>query len=134
MLNKIILQGRLVAAPESRNTQTGKQVAQFRIASERSRTDANGQRQVDFLTCIAWQKTGEFICKWFGKGDMILVTGRMESRSYTDKAGQNRTAYEVVVETADFCGKSGQNGQSGQNSASQTESFTPVADDEDLPF
>ena len=73
MLNHIVLMGRLVADPEVRRTQTGKQVATFRIACDRGRKDASGQSQADFFDVTAWEKTGEFVGRYFGKGSLILI-------------------------------------------------------------
>lgn len=106
MLNVIAMQGRLARDPEMRQTTTGKSVASFTLACDRGRKDANGNSQPDWITCTAWEKTAEFICKYFQKGALIAVDGRLQSRQYQDKNGQNRTAIEVVVQNANFCGKS----------------------------
>lgn len=105
MLNQIFLQGRLVADPELK--QAGEvSVAQFRIAVDRDyQPKGQEQRQADFINCVAWRQTGEFISKYFGKGDMILIEGQLQTRNYTDKDGNKRTAHEVVVAHAWFCGK-----------------------------
>ena len=103
MLNRIFLMGRLVADPELRQTPNGISVATFRIAVDRNyQNKASGERQTDFISCVAWRQTGEFISRYFSKGRMICVEGSLQSRNYEDKSGQKRTAYEVVVDQAYF--------------------------------
>ena len=92
MLNIIAIMGRLVRDPEMRQTTTGKSVASFRIAVDRGSKDANGQNQADFFDVVAWNRTAEFVCKYFQKGSLIAIDGHLQSRSYQDKSGQNRTA------------------------------------------
>lgn len=94
--------GRLARDPEMRQTTTGKSVASFTIACDRGRKDANGQSVCDWLNIVAWDKTAEFVCKYFQKGLMIAVDGRLQSRSYQDKNGQNRTAVEIVAQNVNF--------------------------------
>jgi single-strand DNA-binding protein len=103
MLNKISVIGRFVKDPEMRTTTTGKAVVTFTIACDRDTTDKSGERQADFIDCVAWQHTGEFVSKYFRKGNLIAVTGRLQSRGYTDKDGNKRTVREVLVESAYFC-------------------------------
>ena len=99
MLNRIFLMGRLVADPELRQTPNGISVATFRIAVDRNyQNKASGERQTDFISCVAWRQTGEFISRYFSKGRMICVEGSLQSRNYEDKSGQKRTAYEVVAD------------------------------------
>ncbi len=113
MLNRIILMGRLVADPELRQTPNGVSVASFRIAVDRDyQSKTTGERQADFIPCVAWRQTGEFISRYFSKGRMIAVQGQLQSRSYEDKTGQKRTAYEVIVDQAYFA-DSRPNGASG---------------------
>lgn len=104
MLNVVAIMGRLARDPELRQTTTGKNVASFRIACDRGRRDANGQSQADWLDVVAWDRTAEFVCKYFQKGSLIAIDGRLQSRSYQDKNGQNRTAVEIVAQNANFCG------------------------------
>ena len=139
MLNVIAIQGRLAADPEMRPTTTGKRVCTFRIACDRGRKHANGNSQTDWIPCTAWEKTAEFICKYFGKGALIAVDGRLQSRQYQDKNGQNRTAIEVVVQNANFCGKSdGAMRTSGKPTVGYSNGsaadFAEIEDGEDLPF
>ena len=102
MLNRIILMGRLVADPELKSTQSGISVATFRIAVERNYTPQGQEKQADFISCVAWRQTAEFISKYFAKGRMIALEGSLQSRNYEDKQGQKRTAYEVIVDQAYF--------------------------------
>lgn len=102
MLNIVAVMGRLARDPEMRQTTTGKSVASFTIACDRGRKDANGQSVCDWLNIVAWDKTAEFVCKYFQKGSMIAVDGRLQSRSYQDKSGQNRTAVEIVANNVNF--------------------------------
>ena len=103
MINNVVLMGRLVATPELRNTQTGVAVTSFTIAVERSFARAGEQRQADFIDCVAWRNTAEFISKYFQKGSMIAVTGSIQTRSYDDKNGNKRKATEIIVDQASFC-------------------------------
>ena len=97
MLNNITLFGRLTRDPELRYTQSQKPVASFTVAVDRDFTPKDGgDKQTDFISCVAWSGTAEFVSKHFGKGQLILVNGRLQVREYTDKDGQNRKAYEVV--------------------------------------
>ena len=103
MLNRIILMGRLVADPELRQTQSGVSVASFRIAVDRNyQSKDTGERQADFISCVAWRQTGEFISRYFQKGRMIALEGSLQTRNYEDKTGAKRTAYEVIVDQAYF--------------------------------
>ena len=103
MLNHITLMGRLVRDPELRRTGSGIAVASFRIAVDRDFAPKDGgERKADFIDCVAWRQTGEFISKYFTKGRMIVVDGRLEMRDWTDKDGNKRTSAEVVVDNAYF--------------------------------
>ena len=103
MLNHITLMGRLVRDPELRRTGSGVAVASFRIAVDRDfQSKEGGERKADFIDCVAWRQTGEFISKYFTKGRMIVVDGRLEMRDWTDKDGNKRTVAEVVVANAYF--------------------------------
>ena len=102
MLNVVVLMGRLVADPQLRQTTTGKNVASFRVACDRGRRDANGQNQADFFDVVAWDRSAEFVCRYFQKGSMIAIDGRLQSRNYQDKSGNNRTAIEIVASNINF--------------------------------
>ena len=109
MLNVVAIMGRLVADPQLRQTTTGKNVASFRIACDRGRRDPNGQSQADFLDVVAWDRTAEFVCRYFQKGSLIAIDGRLQSRSYQDKNGNNRQAVEIVAQNVNFTGPKSQN-------------------------
>ena len=103
MLNHIVIMGRLVRDPELRRTGNGIAVASFRVAVDRDFAPKDGgERKADFIDCVAWRQTGEFISKYFSKGRMIIVDGRLEMRDWTDKDGNKRTSAEVVVANAYF--------------------------------
>ena len=102
MLNNVTLMGRLVADPELKTTQNGTSVVSLRLAVERNYAPQGQERQADFIPCVAWRQTAEFIGRYFTKGRMIAVEGSLQSRNYEDKNGQKRTAYEVIVDQAYF--------------------------------
>ena len=103
MLNHIVIMGRLVRDPELRRTGSGVAVASFRVAVDRDFAPKDGgERKADFIDCVAWRQTGEFISKYFAKGRMIVVDGRLEMRDWTDKDGNKRTSAEIVVANAYF--------------------------------
>ena len=123
MLNHITLMGRLVRDPELRRTGTGVAVASFRIAVDRDYSPKDGgERKADFIDCVAWRQTGEFISKYFAKGRMIVVDGRLEMRDWTDKEGNKRISAEVIVDNAYFgdSKRDGDNGYTGNTYAAPT--------------
>ena len=124
MLNQVILMGRLTADPELRTTTTGISVTSFTIAVDRDRT-TDGNRKTDFICCAAWRQTAEFICKYFQKGRMIAVRGKLQKKEYTDKAGTKHDTYEVVVDNVNFCGDK-------MTNAEPMQPDSPTNDD--LPF
>ena len=137
-MNSICIMGRLTKDIELKTTQSGISVATFDVAVPRKRSDKDGNRQTDFLTCVAWRHSAEFLSKYFRKGDMIAVEGEMQTRKYTDQNGNNRTAYEIVVDNAYFCGGKKNEQTSQQNgvpfiSPVQSPEFEEITD-EDLPF
>ncbi len=113
MLNKAIIMGRLTRDPELRYTQSNTPVATFAVAVERRFKSREGERETDFINCVAWRQQAEFVSKWFQKGRMICVVGSIQTRKYTDKDGNNRTATEVVADEINFCGDSSNGGQGG---------------------
>ena len=140
MLNCVTLMGRLVADPELRTTTTGKEVAAFCIAVDRSFAKAGEQRQTDFINIVAWGSTAKFIKDYFSKGSMIAIQGSIQTRSYEDKNGNKRTAFEVIAREVSFCG-----GKNETSSAPAQTTATPninvavddyeeIEDDSDLPF
>ncbi len=106
MLNKAIIMGRLTRDPELRYTQSNTPVATFAVAVDRRFKSREGERETDFINCVAWRQQAEFVQKWFQKGRMICVVGSIQTRKYTDKDGNNRTATEVVADEINFCGDS----------------------------
>ena len=103
MLNKIFLQGRLVADPELRHTQQGTPGASFRLAVDRDfKSQSTGERGADFINIVAWRSTAEFVSRYFNKGRMALVEGRLQMREYTDRDGNRRVAAEVVANNIYF--------------------------------
>lgn len=99
MLNNISLQGRLVRDPELRTTQNGKPVVKFTIACDRGGKDM----PTDFIDCAAWSGTAQMVSKYFTKGNMIIVTGRLQSNKWEDQSGNKRTSWEVLVSSVNFC-------------------------------
>lgn len=130
-LNVVAVMGRLAADPQMRQTQGGKSVCSFRLACDRGRLDSNGQPQTDWLDVVAWDKTADFICRYFQKGSLIAVTGRLQSRAYQDKHGNNRKTIEIVASRANFCGEKKQQPSNG----AEQDDYAPIDDAEgDLPF
>ncbi len=115
MLNHITIMGRLTRDPELRRTGSGVAVASFRVAVDRDIAPKDGgERKADFIDCVAWRQTGEFISKYFTKGRMIVVDGRLEMRDWTDRDGNKRTSAEIVVANAYF-GDSKRDSDSGNS-------------------
>lgn len=137
MINNVTLMGRLTAAPELKQTTSGANVTSFCIAVERRFQPKEGERQSDFINCVAWRNTAEFITKYFGKGDMIAVTGEIQTRKYKDSNDNNRVAVEVIIDNASFCGgKNNANGGSEPTAPAPLENdgFTELSNDDELPF
>lgn len=105
MLNNVCLLGRLTAAPELKTTQSGVSVTTFTLAVQRNFKAPDGSYETDFIHCAAWRNTAEFVCKYFTKGQLMAAEGSLQTRSYTDKQGNKRTAAEVMIENVSFCGK-----------------------------
>ena len=103
MLNQIVIMGRLARDPELRHTQSGTPVATFRLAVDRDFKDKNtGERQTDWIDVVAWRGTGEFVSRYFSRGRMAVVEGRLQIREWTDKEGNRRTTAEVVADSVYF--------------------------------
>lgn len=145
MLNTVILMGRLTADPELRTTSSNLSVLSFSVAVDRSYQSQGQERQTDFINCVAWRQNADFISKYFRKGQMIAIEGSIQTRSYEDKSGNKRTAFEVIVNRASFCGSKSETGAAGGYSASAAQPASyqnNAADDfagvdaaeDDLPF
>ena len=123
-------------------TQNSTPVCSFRIAVDRNVTNKQtGERATDYINVIAWRQTAEFVCKYFRKGSMIALEGSLQSRSYTDKDGNNRTAYEVVANNVSFTGSKSEGGAAPVEMPQATTFTAPAqefevidGEDEDLPF
>ena len=102
MLNHITIMGRMTRDPELRRTGSGIAVASFTLAVDRDRKNESGERKTDFIDCNAWRNTGEFVSKYFSKGSMAIVSGRLEIREWTDKEGNKRRSAEVVADSVYF--------------------------------
>lgn len=135
-MNKIIITGRLSRDPELKTTNNGVEFCNFSVAVDRRHKDADGTRKADFFNVTAWRQAGVFVNQYFKKGDGINIEGRMESRKYVDKEGNNRTAWEVQVDNIEFShGKSGGDRYERAASGSDTATFTAADDDDSaLPF
>ena len=154
MINAVVLMGRLVREPEIRTTTSGKSVCSFSLAVERD--FQREEKTADYFDCVAWGNTAEFVGKYFHKGRMIAVVGRIQTRTYTDKDGNKRKAVEVVADKVSFTGEKAEPfGQEpsrieGYEPAGKTrspvantsdthentnsEDFTEISNDDDLPF
>ena len=133
-LNKVILAGRLTADPELKTTPSGLSVTSFTVAVDRR---FGKEKQTDFISCVAWRQTAEFITKYFVKGSAICIVGSIQTRKYADKKGDNRIAVEVLADEATFV-ESKKNTADGAEMPeaqhyTQPEAYAE-ADDSDLPF
>ena len=143
MLNHIVIMGRLVRDPEYKTTGTGLSVTNFSVAVDRDFPGQSGEKETDFIDCVAWRKTAEFITKYFRKGSMIALSGRLQIRGWTDKDGNKRRTAEVVADNAYF--GSTKSADAGTHydppypttslPAAPASGFTPLdGPDEQLPF
>ena len=139
MLNHITIMGRLTRDPELRHTQSGTAVAGFSLAVERDFKGDTGDRETDFIDCVAWRSTAEFVSKYLSKGRMAIVDGRLQMRDWTDRDGNKRRSAEVVADHVYFGDSKREAGTSqGQITAYQpngeVDAFEELGDDEDVPF
>ena len=130
MLNHIVLMGRLCADPELRRTNSGTPVTSFTLAVDRDFKSQNGEKEADFVPVIAWRNTAEFVSKYFTKGRMAVVEGRLQMRNWTDKDGNKRTTAEVVAENVYF----GDTKREDSRSQAEPEYAEIQEEDGDLPF
>ena len=148
-MNAICLMGRLTGDPELKTTQNGVSVTSFSVAVDRAYRSKDQERQTDFINCVAWRNTAEFISRYFRKGQRIALQGSLQSRNYTANDGSQRTVYEVVVDNAFFCESKGGNAGGAPSYDSQVPvyseakpafstansgDFEDILTDEDLPF
>ena len=150
MLNQIVLMGRLTRDPELRRTGSGVAVASFTLAVDRDFAAQGAEKETDFVDIVAWRNTAEFVSRFFTKGRMAVVTGRLQIRNWTDKEGNKRTAYEVVVDNAFFAESKNSGAPAGGNrydsqipqynesqpafSTAASGDFEEIVGDDDLPF
>lgn len=142
MINTVALTGRLTYEPELKSTPSGVSVLRFQIACDRNYQAQGQERQADFIDCIAWRQTAEFISRYFHKGDMIGVEGSIQTSNFTDKDGNKRKSVDVVANNVSFCGSKQQsNAKPNLNvappqyaSADNSDFEEIVDDDDDLPF
>lgn len=137
MLNSIVIMGRLTRDPELRRTGSGTAVANFTVAVDRDFSSKDsGEKETDFIECVAWRQTGEFVSKYLAKGRMAVVSGRLQIRKWTDKDGNKRNTAEVVADSVYF-GDSKQNDSGSHVSGTEMPpaDFTVLNDDDSqLPF
>lgn len=143
MLNNITLQGRLVATPELKTTVSGVSVTTFTVAVQRD-YKSNGEEITDFIPCVAWRNTAELISRYFNKGSMIFINGSLETRSYEDKQGNKRTAYEVKADRVYFGSAKNekpninvghpQEPSFAENVPVDVSDFEEIGTDDELPF
>ncbi len=129
-MNVVTLIGRLTAEPELKTTQSGVSVTSFTLAVDRAYTPKGEERQTDFINCVAWRNTAEFITRYWHKGQRMAVKGELQQRSYTANDGSKRTVHEVVVDGAFFC----EDKKQAASPAAPAEGFEEIVADEDLPF
>ena len=145
MINMVALMGRLTYEPELRKTPSDVSVLRFQVACDRSYQRAGAERQADFIDCVAWRQTAEFISRYVHKGSMIAVEGTIQTSNYTDKNGNNRKQIEVLANNVSFCGSKSESGNAastgGYNepapsyASTDNSDFEEIVDDnDDLPF
>lgn len=138
MFNIVVLEGRITHSLELKKTPNGKSVLTFDIAYNYQ--NANREKETDFFTCVAWNTNAEFIERNFRKGQGIGVRGKLKTRNYTDRNGNKKTKYEIIVEEATFIGSKEENPTQGEfegnnkDISEETEEFTEIEADDDLPF
>ena len=141
MLNKIIIMGRLTRDPELRRTGSGTAVTSFSLACDRDFKSQSGEKETDFIEVVAWKNAAEFVSKYFSKGRMAVVDGRLQIRDWTDKAGNKRTTAEVVADNVYFAdskrSESNDNQKENFNALSGrlSDDFVPISEEDgEIPF
>ena len=134
MINCAVLMGRMVGDPELKTTPSGTSVTSFRIAVDRN----TKEKTADFIDVVAWRQTAEFVTRYFHKGSMIAIHGSIQTRSYEDKNGNKRTAFEVVANNVSFCGRKETDKTVDVEPVGNIDTAAPqdfeTIDDDDLPF
>lgn len=137
-LNRIIVMGRIVNDIELKKTQSGVEVCSFKVACDRDFKSADGKKECDFIPVVAWRNTASFLAKYFGRGRMVVVDGKLQSRQWTDKNNNKRTEWEIQAENVYFADSKQSNGGGQSNGVAAQETanneFTEIEDDGDLPF
>ena len=152
-MNVAVIMGRLTDTPELRTTPSGVSVTSFTLAVNRAFVKAGAERQADFIDCVAWRQTAEFICKYFKKGQMMALKGSIQTRTYTDKEGHNRKAMEILADNVYFTESRNPNQSTAPSAAAPSPArhdaaasepvafssgndgdFAVIEGDEDLPF
>lgn len=142
MLNKVILMGRFTRDPELRSTPQGVSTCAFSIAVDRNFVRQGEERKADFINCVAWRQTAEFIAKYFKKGSMVALEGSIQTRSWDDNEGKKRYATEVIVSQVYFAESKrdsqsdaiGSDSYANSDFGSLPEPISPMGTDDDLPF
>lgn len=135
MLNSIILQGRLTRSPEMKATASGISCATFTLACEQDYKNPNGERDTDFFDVVAWRGTADFVQRYFSKGQLAVVKGRLQTRQWTAEDGIKRKAVQIVAENVYFCGReSGNTSQAAEQPAAVEEQAPMPVETEELPF
>jgi len=129
-INIVAITGRLVRDPEIRQTQSGVAVCSFAVAVDRAYKSGE-ERQADFIDCTAWRHSAEFLEKWFHKGDMIGITGHLQTRNWETDDGQKRKSTEIIVDNLSFVGSKKQQNTEDTRSGGE---FAQLKDDDDFPF
>lgn len=132
MLNIACIMGRLTTDLELKHTQNGVAVTSFTLAVDRSYVKAGEERQTDFITVVAWRNTAEFVCKYFRKGQLMVVQGSIQTRNFTDKDGNKRKAFEVVADNVHFA--EGKKDKPDIAADDKQTDFEEIPSDGDLPF
>ena len=133
-LNNIIVMGRLTQNPELRKTSSGSSVTSFTLAVDRDFKNQDGSTDTDFIDVLAWRGTAEFICKFFGKGRVAVVEGRLQIREWKDNDGNKRRKAEVVAEHVYFGDSKREEGGQSHAAPAQASGFAEINDDGELPF
>lgn len=132
--NCVGIQGRLTADPELKKTANGVNVTSFTLASDTGRQTGDGDKITNFIDCVAWRNTAEFVCKYLSKGRLVIAEGELSTRTYTDKNDNKRKATELVVSNVCFCDSKKDSQGGSQDAPSASEDFQEIGDEEDLPF